>query len=393
MKTRLKGKVPPGTLVWPFLGETLEFLGCQRRGFPAVFFDTRLQKYGDVFTTHLVGHPTVVFCSPDGNRFLFANENKLVQSAWPSSVGKLFGSSVIVTVGDEARRLRKILMTFLGAEALHKFIGRMDSTTKHHLGQYWLGQQEVTVYPLMKKHTFAIACDLFASIQDARAIAELFHNFMMVCNGVLQVPIDLPGTRYRKAKLAANAIRQQLTNIFEERRIALGNGSASAEQDLLSFLLCNTADGEKSMTDDEIRDNILLLLYAGHDTSSSTLTSLLKFLAENPHCYDQVLQEQLEIADSKKEGELLEWEDLQRMKYSWKVVQETLRLQSPAQGAFRLAIKDFTYAGFTIPKGWKAHWTVNSTHFKSEHFKNPEKFDPCRFEGAGPAPYTFVPFG
>ncbi|GLJ45193.1 hypothetical protein SUGI_0951260 [Cryptomeria japonica] len=174
--------------------------------------------------------------------------------------------------------------------------------------------------------------------------------------GQFLVPVDLPGTRYHKARVARDALREQLTQIIEERRIALRNGRASAEQDLLSFFLCNrSAEEERGLTDDEIKVNIIVLLYAGHDTSSSTLTSLFKFLAENPHCYDRVLQEQLEIASSKEEGEFLEWKDLQRMKYTWKVVQETLRLLPSVPGAFRKTIKDFIYSGFTIPKGWKVH--------------------------------------
>ncbi|XP_004308373.1 PREDICTED: beta-amyrin 28-oxidase-like, partial [Fragaria vesca subsp. vesca] len=117
------------------------------------------------------------------------------------------------------------------------------------------------------------------------------------------------------------------------------------------------------------------------------------YLSQLPAVYDAVLKEQTEIAESKDEGEWLNWEDIQKMNYTWNVVCEVLRLQPPANETFREAITDFMYEGYLITKGTKLYVTVFSTHKNPEYFPDPHKFDPSRFEGQGPPPFSYVPFG
>ncbi|KAK4343326.1 hypothetical protein RND71_036420 [Anisodus tanguticus] len=188
--------------------------------------------------------------------------------------------------------------------------------------------------------------------------------------------LSLPGTPFNRAIKASNFIRKELVLIIKQRKIDLAEGKASPTQDILSHMLLTSDANGNFMNDLDIADKILGLLIGGHDTASSACTFIVKYLAEIPDIYEGVYKEQMEIAKSKAPGELLNWDDIQKMKYSWNVVCEVLRVASPLQGTLREAIVDFMFNGFYIPKGWKSH-----------------KSFPSRFEGSGPAPYTFVPFG
>ncbi|XAR63787.1 hypothetical protein NMG60_11023870 [Bertholletia excelsa] len=387
-------KLPPGRTGLPILGESLEFLSTGWKGHPEKFIFDRISKYSSyVFKTNLLGSPAVVFGGAAGNKFLFSNENKLVQAWWPSSVDKIFPSSTQTSSKEEAIRLRKMLPNFLKPEALHRYVGVMDYIAGRHFAADWEGKDTVTTFTLTKKYTFWLACRLFVSVEDPAHVAQFADPFGDLAAGLLSIPIDLPGTPFNRGIKASNFIRKELLKIIKQRKIDLAKGKASPTQDILSHMLLTSDEDGKFMKDYDVADKILGLLVGGHDTASSACASIVKYLAELPEVYEGVYKEQMEIARSKTPGEFLNWDDLQKMKYSWNVACECMRLAPPLQGAFREALTDFMYNGFSIPKGWKIYWSANSTHKNPEFFPEPQKFDPSRFEGSGPAPYTFVPFG
>ncbi|BAH93954.1 Os07g0520100, partial [Oryza sativa Japonica Group] len=104
--------------------------------------------------------------------------------------------------------------------------------------------------------------------------------------------------------------------------------------------------------------------------------------------------EQEEIARRKGPNEPLTWDDVSRMKYTWKVALETLRTVPPIFGSFRTAVKDIEYHGYHIPKGWQVFTAQRITHLDGNFFNDPVKFDPTRFDNhTSIPPYCFVPFG
>ncbi|XP_047314250.1 beta-amyrin 28-monooxygenase-like [Impatiens glandulifera] len=386
--------LPPGKSGFPVIGETFQYLASGWRGHPESFIYDRIRNYSSyIFRTNLMLEQTVVFCGAPAHKFIFSNENKLVQSWWPSSVDKIFPSSNQTSSMEEAIKMRKMLPNFFKPEALQRYIGMMDIIARRHFDSDWGKNDYIVVFPLSKKFTFWIACRIFLSVDDPKEVERLLERFNLVAEGLLSLPVDLPGTPFRRAINASEMIRGELIGIIKKRKIDLTEGNASPVQDILSHMLLTADDDGKFMTETDIADKILGLLVGGHDTASSACAFIVKYLAELPEVYHGVYNEQMEIEKSKAQGELLNWNDIQKMKYSWNVACEVLRLAPPLQGAFRSVLVDFMYEGFSIPKGWKIYWSAHSTHKNPEYFSDPYKFDPSRFEGSGPAPYTFVPFG
>ncbi|CAN0879548.1 Beta-amyrin 28-monooxygenase [Linum grandiflorum] len=386
--------LPPGDQGLPFIGETFDFLSTGWKGHPETFILDRVRKFSSqIFKTHLVGHPAVVLAGSSGNKFLFSNEYKLVTAWWPDCINKIFPYTETTSVVEESIRLRMLLPQFMKPEALHRYVGAMDDVARRHFESEWENKKLVNVFPLAKEYTFSLACRLFIGLDDPERIAQFILPFNDVASGFFSLPLDLPWTPFRRAIKASKFIREEyLLGIIKERKAEMAHGK-NCSKDILSFMLTAVDDNGKSMSEIDIANKILGLLVGGHDTASSTCSFVVKFLAELPHIYDRVYQEQMDIARSKAEGETLNWEDIQKMKYSWNVACEALRLVPPFPGAYREATKDFNFNGFTVHKGWKLYWSAAATHKTAEYFPNPEKFDPSRFEGSGPAPYTFVPFG
>ncbi|KAH7835393.1 hypothetical protein Vadar_025790 [Vaccinium darrowii] len=340
----------------------------------------------------------VFFCGPAANKFLFSSESKVVATWWPSTFNKLFHSNSSFTsstsTGVKTKSVRDVVSGFLKMDVLQNYVSTIDSIAREHIEKEWEPKEgKVVVVEAVKKYTLVLACQLLVGIKDHEHWVGFGERFASVLAGIVSVTIDFPGTTFSKAIKDAQFLRKELVVIIRERKTRLKKEENPTVHDLLSGILLTLDANGKFRTEEDTAGQIMGLLIAGHETASVALTFTIKYLAELPHVYQEVFKEIMEIAKAKGPGELLNWGDIKKMSYTWNVTCEAMRLAPPAQMGFKEALSDFTFAGFTIPKGWKACWSVHSTNKDPNYFPNPEEFDPTRFEGNGPAPYTYVPFG
>ncbi|KAM1165025.1 hypothetical protein ACFX15_023859 [Malus domestica] len=303
-----KKRLPLGEMGLPWVGQTMEFYKAQRKN--SLFDDfaqPQIAKYGKIFTTHLMGSPTVIVNGANANKFLLSNEFKLVVSSWPSASVQLMGKdSIIEKQGERHRYLRGLIGASLGQEGLE--------TVK----------------------------------------AEMLGIFERVLEGVFAAPVQIPGLRFWRAKKARVEIENMLIEVVREKRMQM-EGKIEAEEKQGGTLLSQLVAGmiQREITEEEVVDNVVLLVFAAHNTTSFAIAMTFKMLAQHPYCHSILLKEHAEIMRSKRPGENLTLDDTKKMKYTWQVARESMRIFPPIFGYFKKAIAGIEYEGFTIPRGWK----------------------------------------
>ncbi|KAJ8763272.1 hypothetical protein K2173_026173 [Erythroxylum novogranatense] len=377
-------RLPPGSLGWPYVGETLQLYSQD----PNVFFATKQKRYGEIFKTHILGCPCVMLASPEAAKFVLVTQAHLFKPTYPKSKELLIGQSALFFhQGDYHLRLRKLVQGSLSLDVIRKLPVDISSIAASTLDS-WEHGSVISTFQEMKKFSFEVGVLAIFGHLDANHKEELKKNYTIVDKGYNSLPTSLPGTRYRRALTARNRLSKILSDIICERK-----EKKLLEQDLLGCLLNSKSEKGEVLTDDQIADNIIGVLFAAQDTTASAMTWIVKYLHDNRKLLEAVKAEQKAICELNAEGgQTITWKQTRNMPLTHKVVLESLRMASIISFTFREAVADVEYKGYLIPKGWKVMPLFRNIHHNPEYFSDPQKFDPSRFEVA-PKPNTFTPFG
>ncbi|XP_028806805.1 abscisic acid 8'-hydroxylase CYP707A1 [Neltuma alba] len=383
-KPQTSPQLPPGSMGWPHIGETLQLYSQN----PNVFFAARQKRYGEIFKTNILGCPSVMLASPEAAHFVLVSHAPLFKPTYPKSKERLIGpSALFFHQGQYHMRLRKLVQDSLSLESLRKLVPHIQSLAVSAMDS-WADAPVVNTFSEMKKFSFEVGILLVFGHVEPRLKEELKRNYCIVDRGYNSFPTSIPGTPFKKALLARKRLDEIIREIISGRK-----EKKLPEKDLMGCLLsCRNENGEV-LSDEEISDNIIGVLFAAQDTTASVMTWIIKYLHDEPKLLEAVTAEQKAIHRSNDEGNLqLSWNQTRSMQITNKVVLESLRMASIISFAFREAVADVDYKGYLIPKGWKVLPLFRNIHHNSHFFPDPQKFNPSRFEVA-PKPNTFMPFG
>ncbi|MQM09489.1 hypothetical protein Taro_042361, partial [Colocasia esculenta] len=376
------GKIPRGSMGWPLIGETLEFVACGYTSRPVSFMEKRrnLARYGRVFKSHILGTPIVVSTDVEVNRAVLQNQEGFVVPCYPRSVRELLGeSSILKKEGSVHRRVHGLIGGFFKSQAAKTCVAdAIERAVLQSLGR-WQEGQLVYVQDEAKAITFQALLKVLLGIEPGKDLDFLKREYSEFVRGLMCLPIKLPGTRLYKSLKAKEKVLKILRKIVEER---IQKGGRSSVKDLLDILLNETETHEqKQLLIDSISENITEIMIPGEHSVPVLVTIAVKYLSDFPLVLEQLRVENMNLKREKiKSGEPYAWTDYMSLTFTQHVINETLRMGNIVNGVWRKVVKDTEIKGYLFPKGWGVLTSFSSIHLDEEIYPDPYEFRPWRWE-------------
>ena len=384
---------PPGDMR-PSLKRTL---GFQRD--PLRYLLEGYEKFGPVFTLRLMSVPVVFMLGPEANHFVLVSDAE--KFSWrEGSLGDLtplLGDGLLTTDGRYHRRGRQIMLPAFHRDRIAMAGNVMLEEIETAVGS-WEQDEQIDIYDWTRHLALRIAMRALFGFdpdgREGRTASDFEAALAYYSNDYFRQMLRGPGSPFNRLTKASARLDELIFGEIADRRSA----STTANQnsgDLLGMLLAATdAEDGSGLSAREIRDQVMTLLFAGHDTTTSTVTFLFHELAKKPGALAPLLEEQdAVLGDRPLSPADLTGEALPKLEM---VVDEVLRLYPPAWIGPRRVTEQFEFNGTTVPKGVPLSYSSWASHHLPDVWPNPEEFRPERFSSTNKPLIpkgAYVPFG
>jgi cytochrome P450 len=371
-------QLPPGPRI-PRPVQTLRFL---RR--PVEFFEGCAERYGDAFTLRLYGPGDVVLVSdpPSLKRLFAADAMNTIAPGRNLILRPLLGprSVLLLDSGAEHLRRRKLMLPPFHGERMRAYESVIADATERTMAR-WPDGEPFALHPSMQAITLEVIVRAVFGVEEADRRRELSDHLVRILS-TTQSPtaLGLASRRLRRLppwRRTAARIDRADEILGEEIASRRSDPALAEREDILSMLVAARFDDGSAMDDREIRDQLMTLLLAGHETTATSLAWAFDLLFRRPDAMERL---QDEVAGDETA-------------YLEAVIDETLRLRPVVPFTGRLLREPATLGGYDLPAGAVVLAALYLAHMREDVYPDARSFRPERFLDGGPETYSWVPFG
>ncbi|QDZ40568.1 cytochrome P450 [Euhalothece natronophila Z-M001] len=390
--TALQQQLPPGPK------EPVWFQLLQWISDPIKVMETSQTTYGDLFTLNFFKNKPFVFISnPDTIKEILSQDQKQFLSGKGNEILVPFVGEHSILLTDETThtRQRKLMFPPFHGEKIN-YYGEVIAKITEKVAQTWTKEKPFSIRPSIQEITLEVIMQTIFGISEGARHQQLKTRLMkslelatgsVLRSSLLFFPLlqqDFPGSPWRNFVKRQQSINDLLQAELEERR----NSEEEGGNDILSLLLSARDEEGNPMGDEELRNQLMTLLFAGHETTATALTWAFYWIHKLPEVREKLLAELESVSDTSNIKEL------NNLSYLDAVCKEVLRIYPVAIVTFPRITKDTLVIGnYEYPPDTVLAPCIYLLHHREEIYPNSKQFKPERFLEREFSPYEFMPFG
>jgi cytochrome P450 len=360
------------------------------------FYNRCAEEYGDFVRIHLGHVPVYLVVHPrDIETVLVTNAGNFTKSADYRALARVLGRGLLTSEGEFWKRQRSLIQPAFHRQNILAYAAVMTSAAGRMLDS-WKEKGERNIHDDLMRVTLEIVsqCLYGTEVTDAaervgKAMEVVTESFITNASLAVLFPFDIPVLFARREWRAIRELNEIIDNIIRRRR-----SSNQPRADLLDMLLrARDADGSP-MSDAQLRDEVMTLFLAGHETTAIALSWACYLIAQNPQIETKLAEELKAVLCDRVPAP----EDLPRLRYTEMALKEAMRLYPAVWGIGRKAVKECELGGYRVPAGSNIFILQWRTQRDPRFFPDPERFDPERWSEdpvrSGKIPrFAYFPFG
>lgn len=362
---------------WPVVAQSIGLVRYRHKFVPWLH-----RKYGDVFTVRLVPgpRPLVLFTRPEHSREIFAGDPEVFHAGKGNSIlGPIMGEhSLLLQDSAEHKRARRLLMPAFNGHALRGYEDLVTEVARDEVSG-WRSGEEFRALDRMNALTLDIILRVVFGVADEARLAALRPTVQKIVdiNPALLLGWAFPRLRRLRPWQELERNQRALDRLMYDEIAARREAPDLAERtDVLSQLI-RTGGGDDALTDPELRDQLVTLLLAGHETTATALAWSLYEIGSSPTLHAR-------SREAARDGDSA-WLEA--------VLKESMRLHPVIPMVVRQLMAPVTIGGIDLPAGIFVGTSILIAHSREDNHADPEEFRPERFLEHSPPANTWIPFG